>query len=448
MKLLILGMILLFFVNSTASQADALPGDDGLDLGQCISLALQNNRELGVSQAELAKANADLRRARTSRFLPVFDLKEIVSAVPDARGDLLNPETSAEDFSELGPFTRLDLELLQPLYTFGRLSNLIKAASHGVAATEWKLKAKKNDLVSRVTTLYYGILVAQHSQKLLEEGETTLNDVERKLNDRIRKGDATLTDRYRLGVARAELAQRRNELDETHHLAIATLKTTLGLAPEQSLSIKPVAFNLTDFATPDLNKMEKTAMMHRPELKALESGVAAYQALWRSEKAAYLPQFFIGGGFRFAHAPDRTDIDNPFVRDDFNTLEGGAAIGFQLPLSFWQTGAKANQARAQLGVIEHQYLLAKDAVALEVTRGYEAYNRATSDVRAYQSMEKESRNWLNASLQGFSLGLAETKEVLEAYVSYMQARLKRLLAVMQYYRTKADLDRLVGGQKE
>jgi len=207
---------------------------------------------------------------------------------------------------------------------------------------------------------------------------------------------------------------------------------------------------LSNLETFTFEELEQTALATRAELKALQEGVAAYQALWKSEKANYLPQFFLGGGFRFARAPNRTDIDNPFIRDEFNATEFGGVIGFQLPLSFWQTSAKANQVKTQLVLIERQFSLTKDAISLELVKGHEAYVRATADVTSYQAMEREARSWLTASLGGYNLGLADTqtKEVLEAYVAYIQARLKRLLAVMTYYRTRAELDRLTGVIKE
>ena len=120
-----------------------------------ISLALAEERAMNLSPL-LAESHNTLRlaqaratQARNSRILPTATLRNVFGVMPRARGEftefgvLVSPDTNS-GFSDLRPFTDLEINLVQPLFTFGRLSSAVAAAESGVRAAEAGVEAGRD----------------------------------------------------------------------------------------------------------------------------------------------------------------------------------------------------------------------------------------------------------------------------------------------------------------
>src|SRR3989475_13250504 len=99
-------------------------------LEQCLERAITYSPEVSEAQAEIRIAESQLAQAKAGR-LPQATFTSINGIVNGAKGNAITGRT---DNSDLWPFTRGELEIVQPLYTFGRLSSEILAASPGVDA--------------------------------------------------------------------------------------------------------------------------------------------------------------------------------------------------------------------------------------------------------------------------------------------------------------------------
>ena len=110
-------------------------------LDDLIDRALRHNAEILAGRADVDEAQAQLRQARGAFILPRLRLESIGGLTPDAEGDVFNPPSDTSGVRDLGPFARAQLEFVQPLYTFGLLSNLHGAAKAGVEVEEAKLSS-------------------------------------------------------------------------------------------------------------------------------------------------------------------------------------------------------------------------------------------------------------------------------------------------------------------
>src|SRR5262249_54015085 len=97
-------------------------------LEQCLERAITSSPEVNEAQAEIRIAESQLAQAKAGR-LPQATFTSINGIINGAHG---NAVTGRTDNADIGPFTRGELEVVQPLYTFGRLASEIRAASHGV----------------------------------------------------------------------------------------------------------------------------------------------------------------------------------------------------------------------------------------------------------------------------------------------------------------------------
>ena len=137
-----------------------------LSLAQCEQLELGNSVQ--VQQANRSLELARLRHAQAShaRFVPQLVLRNFWSAVPRARGEiaadgsLISPDTMV-GIGDLRPFTEVTLDVIQPLWTFGRLRGLRDAAAFGVEAGQADVTSKEADVLLQVRELYWGLVLGK-----------------------------------------------------------------------------------------------------------------------------------------------------------------------------------------------------------------------------------------------------------------------------------------------
>lgn len=111
-----------------------------LGLEQLIQMALDTSPEIKEAEQDVKAAQSDLAQAKGGRWAQL----ELVATMGPAQNAsepivAVDPVTfkgklEDRDKNELGFFGRLDLAIVQPLYTFGKISNRIDAAMSGVEA--------------------------------------------------------------------------------------------------------------------------------------------------------------------------------------------------------------------------------------------------------------------------------------------------------------------------
>ena len=148
----LIGLLCMGTLEATA----AAPGQR-LSLEQCLERALTYSPDVNESQTEIRIAESQLAQAKAGR-LPQATFTSINGIVNGAKG---NAVTGRTDNSDLGPFSRGELEIVQPLYTFGRLSSEILAASRGVDAKRAATQSTRETTIVSVKELYYNLLLSR-----------------------------------------------------------------------------------------------------------------------------------------------------------------------------------------------------------------------------------------------------------------------------------------------
>ncbi|HSR10565.1 MAG TPA: TolC family protein, partial [Thermodesulfobacteriota bacterium] len=107
----------------------------------------------------------DLAQVKAA-YYPQLEAIGVTGPIDDAKapvvvnGQITDPSPTV-NWSSIGIFGRLDMNLTQPLYTFGKLSNREEAATRGVRAKEFQLDERKGKLVIRIKELYYALILAR-----------------------------------------------------------------------------------------------------------------------------------------------------------------------------------------------------------------------------------------------------------------------------------------------
>lgn len=326
------------------------------DLGECIRDALRTGPNIAVVAADIAAARARLSSARANRYGEI-EYRQLLGLVNEAHGSVLFSANNKNDvFQGLGPFTRIDLAVNVPLWTFGKLDGALRAAQKGLEGELAHENVTRADVVLSVKRLYYGMLLSQQLSAVLHDMLDTLDKAVRKTQERLDQGASSVTelDLLKLKTGRTRFARNVIEVDGSIELTRAALARSIGLASDRGFAIAEQRLQPTDVTLASLDVYLQDGPSHRPETKQLDDGVAAQTAKVDLESAGYYPNLFLSSGFQYAVAGNRTEQTNPLAYDNFNYIRPVFVLGMEWDLNIFKTGAKVDEARADLQRLQAQ----------------------------------------------------------------------------------------------
>lgn len=411
-------------------------------LVQCLERAVAHSPEVNEAQTEVRIAESQLAQAKAGR-LPQAKFTSITGIVNGAEGNPLNGRT---DNANLGPFTKGELEVIQPLYTFGRLRSEIRAAGHGVEARRAAIQSAREATIAMVKELYYNLLLSRQTKALLDEVQENFTKALTTAEQRLEAGEGTITqqDILKLRIGLASVRREVYTLERAIAVTRGALMRQLGLPLESDFDIADTQLEPVTVPLQPLAHYLERAGVQRADIAQLEAGLAARRARVEAARSAYYPTVFLAGGVRYAYAPNREDQHSPFAFDEFNFFHGGAALGLRWQLDFWMTQAKVEERLAELAKVEVQKTSATSGMALDIQRRYLEVQETQQKIDAAQTARRAVRALLATTLANFELGIGEGKEVFENLGLYTRIVSDYYTAVRDYNVAAARLTQAVG----
>jgi outer membrane protein TolC len=411
-------------------------------LEQCLERALNHSPEVSEAVVERRIAESQLFQAKAGR-LPQVTYTSLNGIINGARGDAVNGRTHSDD---LGPFTRGELEVIQPLYTFGRLQNEIRAATMGVETKHAATKKARDTVVATVKELYYNLLLSRQIQALLTEVQEQFTKALEIAEQRLEAGESAVTqqDILKLRIGLAGVTKETYTLERAIAVTKEALLHQLNLPPQADFDIAETGLEPVMLQLQPLDTYLEQAEKNRPEFTQLEAGLVARQARLQAARSAYYPSLFLAGAIRYSVAPNRDDQDNPFVRDDFNYFQAGMALGLRWKLDFWMTHAKETERLAELTKAEVQKENATQGIELDIKRRYLEVQETQQKIEAAQTARKAARALLVTTLANFGLGVGDPKDVFDSLGLYTRMASDYYTAVRDYNIAAARLSQATG----
>lgn len=420
-----------------------------VSLAEAEELALRNHPTVQQSRLSVSIAESRRTQARNARFVPRLELTNVWGPIPRARGEftdtgvLVSPDT-ATSLGDLRWFTEVSVEMLQPLYTFGKLSGLVDAAGFGLEASRSGLEASSDEVRLEVRTLYWGLVLGQELVDIADDVLNRLAEADSILQRQYDEGIATQNDLFKFQIFEYQVRRRRREARDRHAMVEAGLRAMLGI--ETTTPLRAEVTELSPLPA-DLRSLEHylaLAAEDRPELAQLQAGIAARNALTRSRRGELFPQLFLGADIRWNRAPSRFDPNNPFVNNPTNFFRPGVALGFRWNMNLVQTRDQVRLAEGETARLRGQVAPLNAKIRLEVREAYLAVGRARSDVDDSEAALTASSNWFRAESQTFDLGLSEINDLVDAFQANIEMRTEHLGNIFRLNTALAKLSRAVG----
>jgi len=438
----IICLLLLMPFSSFAANEAASDKKLVLSLEECIRMALKTPPELGESQADIELSSSKLNEAKSYRY-PQLEVTSLFGPALGARKeDLFATDKSSLRLNNMTWFTSADATLIQPLYTFGKISENMKAATYGIEVDRHRKVQRSNEIVVKVREYYYGLLFAREMKELILEVQDTLTKARQKAQNLLDQESNNIDemDLFKLDAFTGEVLKYLEEAQKGENLALSALKTRLGLSQNTNLQITTGRLTLPNADVPNLDFFINKAREKRPEFHQIEAGLKARSALVEAAKANYYPDIFIGGMVSWAYTDNRDRINNPYIDDKFNHINGGVALGARWKLDFGITGAKVSGEQAQYNRLVSTKEFADQNIPLQVKKFYLELREAENTAEASKISYTNAKKWAVTALANFDFGIGPSRDIFEALQSYARMRAAYFQSIYNYHIALANLN--------
>ncbi len=400
----------------------------GYSLQQCVAFAERNYPTIAQARAKANYYRAQLDEARSAPFSQ-WKASAGIALAPTSRGtSVYSPDTDVALKSNMGLAWRTNVEGVIPLFTFGKISNLIDAAENQVELGEHQIAKERNQVRLDVRKAYYGLLLARASSTLLTEAISKLDKAIDKLAQQVEDGDADEFDLFKLQTYRAEIDARMAEALRYESVALVSLAFLTGI--QTKFDINTDQLEPSPHVLGPVARYLQAARVHRPEINMARAGVRAREAQASLARAKMYPDLALGMSAGWTRAPEIDDQLNPYVKDNANFVSLGVGLVMQWNLDLLPAAARLEQARAQLEETRAIERMALGGVGVEVETAYAEVASAQKREQAYGRAESLAKKWLIGVQQGIDLGTEEEKALIDPAKEYAQQRFNHLNAIM------------------
>ncbi|MBP8645351.1 MAG: TolC family protein [Syntrophobacteraceae bacterium] len=428
-----------------------------LTLDQVIRMALDYSPQIQEAEQDVKAAETDLAQAKAGQWAqmdvtayggPVQDADTPLVVVSPAKGPdgLLRGDIKNRDETSIGIFGRLELSIVQPLYTFGKISQRQKAASHGLEAQRAAREKKRGEVILTAKEYYFGYIVAKQGIDAADDADAFLQDARRRITRLLEVNSTHVeeSDLYRLDAFEAEIQRFKIKAETGAKMAYLALKKHIGYPPTKDFQLDMKVLPKDTRALGTQEECVQKAMSQRPEFEQIRRGIEARQALVEAAKADLYPSVFAAAVGSFAGAPGRERLANSYIEDDFNHAYMGAILGANWHFDLGIGQARVRKARAELQKMLHTKEYAEQNIPLEVAKYYQDSIEAQASFQAYEKAAVASRKWVVSAFSNFDMGVGPARDIFDAIDRYGKNQGEYLLSLYNYHVSLARLSYAVG----
>jgi outer membrane protein len=436
--------LLLFALVLISRVAAAEPAK--LTLAQVIEKAIAAPRvqiaEGDRDSAEARKDEADAARFPHIKATAFATISPKIECTENALGSAftnlcLTTEPTNFAFNFSGFYGTAELDLTQPVWTFGKITHAREAARAGLDAQRALANEAAGDVAVDAARAYWGLKLAREVGGMLDDG---IEEIEKAKKDFDAKKEATITDRQRVAVLLSEAKAQRTEAAQGEGEALAGLRAVTGLPDADIDDGELVAI---DHPVPEAAAIASAAHA-RPQRVAASAGAKAGDELAAFEAAQYFPDIALVGSAVISGAQGVQEPPSAFAYDPYRRTGAGLGVGVQWTIEPWNTKARTARARADAKRLHAQAALA------DIGATYDAENARVDAATAHDRLaaanegEKAARTWLASVLQNEAIGTAESRDLADAYIAWFQMRARWAQAVFQWNVAVVRLGRATG----
>lgn len=449
LRLMFVGLILVVSTSDLSAQ-DTVK----VSLQEFIEIGVNNSGQLDFEQQKVSLAENRIDQAQNQRYLPRFELSTQHGLVPGVKSNVegldpnefyLDPDLE-NDWEDIGVFTRAEVNAVQPIFAWGGLRNLVKAARAGAESAREQFESQKGNIEMRLYELYESYLLSIELKRLLDEANSKINDIEQQIEEQRESGDSELdeSDVFKFEIFKSEFAVRAAEVNE-NIAYIKNIWSYVTQSDENTVYMPDLQF--LDPVGNDIQEIDyyrAHAIQNRAEVKAIEAGIEAAEYGLEATKAQNYPTLFLGLSGSYANTPNRPRQSNPFIINNSNYASAAFGIGIRQNLDFFSMKSDVERSNIQYNQAKYLKDAAVDGIVLEINDKYK--NASLSKIKVERTDEAlvTSKKWLRQEQLDYDFGMGDTKDLIDAMQKELELKVQLKREIFEFNKNMAELYRASG----
>ena len=438
MKILV-GLFLLGALLSVSATAA-----EPLDFDTAVARALEADHRIKEREHYVAAARALRDEAKGSDDL-IISLNSFIGLTTQVDGGLYGeegegcvgscvPRDDNKDIDGLTPWFNLQIGLIKPLYTFGKIESYEQAAVGNIALKQGDVAIQRGQTMLEVSRAYYGYLAARDTRKLLEDVDRRLQGAVDLVEEWLETGggDAKQSDLYALKAGKSLIQGYHAKASSLERVAEAGLRMLVQWPEDEPLVLSDRRIRPLPAPTGDLDTLQQQALLLRPEMSQVEAGLKARKALVSAKRAEGKPNIYAGIVAGMAYSPGRDQLDNPHIYDPFNYEAATPVIGLKWDFSMGAQPARIAQAQAELDATLELAAFARQGIPFQVEESYHQLHGYADMVTSLEQSARSARRWMIASYADFEAGVEKSEKIMTALQTYVLTYSQYLQTVYEY----------------
>lgn len=408
-----------------------------LTLEDAVKVAFKNNKDIQIKEQEAAAVKAAILEAR-SAFLPQLN----ASFSYDHSGSVMSLSATPTAKKDIGIFTgyrndnKMGVELDQIIYNGGANTANLRQKQVQFDAQMETLRAQKLITEFEVKRLYYGLLLAQETeriaQNLLDQAKAHYEEVKKKYE----QGTASRFDSLQSSVQVSKLEPEFIKAKSAVELIDAELKKLLGLKMPDNLTLKDsFAYNRIEIKE---DEFLKSAYLDNPEMKLVALGVDINKWSIEMARSGNKPQINAQIGTNY-----RSNDVGDMINTRHNNWQAGIAVSVPIFDGF-STKAKVDAAKARYTGAKLQKDNLGEEIAVDIRKACLDLQKAQSVIDSQRDSVGEAKEALKIAEVRFDNGEGTNLDVLDAQVSLSQVEKNLSEGIFDYLMAGAYLDQTIG----
>lgn len=474
-----------------------------LTLDSCRSMALRNNKQMGISKLKQDIA-ANTRKALRTKYLPKvsaiggyeFVSKEVSllnseqkSALNNLGSNLVGNITQqapsmitnwvqqglitmeqaqqlSQMFSQYAPtfgshaanaldgigqsitnafrtdnrnMFAVSVMVRQPIYMGGAITAANKMADIAENMMAVSAESTLQNTLYNIDQAYWQVVSVRQKERLANSFLEVVKKLDGDVEKMIREGVATRADGLKVKVKVNEAEMNVTQAQDGLVLSKMLLCQLCGLPLDSDIKLADEDKNDIAIASTADDMNVQTAIENRPELKLLQNTVDIARQTTKLVRAAYLPHIALTGGYL---------ATNPNVYDGYRNKFGGVwniGVLVHVPIWNWFEGEyKVRATKAATSMANLELTEAQEKIELQVTQCKFKLREANKKLAmAAKNVEKAEENLRCANL-GFHEGVLTATEVMEAQTAWVQALSQKIDAQTEVQLSQVGLKKALG----
>lgn len=396
LKTKFINVTILFSLFSITLSSDA---QEVLTIDRAYALALENYEVVAIGREDIVQGKEDVWKV-LSQVMPLITVDGRYTTYTEQKnstsGFLVQPEDSS----------RVDVRLVQPLYSGGRASNAYKQVKKTLEIKKNNFELTKEDVLIATASAFYNVLKAKGNIEIKDAAYKRALKYKKAARLRLKVGIGTkadlLSSEAEEAGANAELIRADSELVDARivlgrFIGSVILEGGLNvIEPETSKHV--------------LDKVEKyvdDALMNRKDLENSITGKEITEHGISFVKGSFLPTLSLEGQYSYREQTPETTF--------FQNEQSSASLVLNYPI--FEGGlrkAELDEARSRRRQAELQLTLLRKDIEVEVRRAYNNVVYLNNLIKSFSKQKDFAEENYHIVFKQYKLGLVGSVDVTTA----------------------------------